>query len=67
MGHALRTPFLPSVDDDLGIAVGLEDVAHCLERGLDCAKIVDAAIEDYRDGAVLIVDRLTSTRRINDC
>ena len=60
MGHAVRAPFFPSVDDDLRVAIGLEDVARLLQRGSDCAKIIDTAVEYYRDGSVLIVNRLIS-------
>ena len=67
LGHALHAPLLPTVDDDLGIAIGFESVSVLLERRPELAKIVDASIEDNRDGAILVVHRLASARWIDDC
>jgi hypothetical protein len=51
------------VDDDFGVGVGGEAVAGRLEVAAQLLEVVDFAVEDDRDAAVLVVDRLIRPRR----
>ena len=57
---------LIAVQDDLSVAVGLEDVAFGLQRGAQLHKIVDLAVEHADNGAVLIVHGLFACGQVDD-
>ena len=48
--RAGRPPFFVGVDDDLGVAVGLERVAAGLKLGLDLHEVVNLAVVDNHHG-----------------
>ena len=54
------------VDDHLGVAGALEPVTAGEELGAQLAMVVDLAVRDHRDGAVLVLHRLAAARRIRD-
>ena len=54
------------MQDDLGVAVGLEDVALGLQLGAQLHKIVDLAVENADNGAVLIVHGLFARGQVDD-
>ena len=58
--------FLVPVQDHLGVAVGLEDVAFGLQFGAQVHKVVDLAVEHADHAAVLVVHGLAARRQIND-
>jgi hypothetical protein len=57
------------MDDDLGVAAGMEDVAEGFELGHELLEVVDLAVEDHGHRAVLVeqgcwpVDRSMIDRR----
>ena len=64
--HAVLTPGLPRVDDDLGIAAGVEDVAQGLELGDEFLEVVDLAVEHHRHRAILVEQRLLAGGEVDD-
>jgi hypothetical protein len=63
---ALLAPLLPGVNDHLGIALRAEDVAQGRELGDQRLVVVDLAVEDHHDAAVLVVERLLSGGEVDD-
>ena len=59
----LFAPLLVTVDQDLGVAVALEDVALGDELALEIEEVVDLAVEDDPDRSVLVGHRLRAGRR----
>ena len=64
--EARFAPFLPGMDDDLGIAAGAKDMTECRELGHQRLEIVDLAVVDDADRTVLVVDRLVASSQIDD-
>ena len=64
--HALLAPGLPGVDDHLGVAVGAKDVAQRLQFGHQLLEVVDLAVEDDADAAVLVEQRLLAGGHVDD-
>ena len=58
--------FFKPVQDDLGIAAGLKDVAARFQLGAQVHKVVNFAVEHADDGAVLVIHRLAAGRQVND-
>src|SRR5205807_8909878 len=54
----VRAVLLVEVDDDLGVAPRGEPVPLRLEPPLELLEVVDLAVEDDLDGAVLVPERL---------
>ena len=63
---AILAPLLPRMDDDLGVALGPEDVAEARELGDQLLVVVDLAVVDDDDAAVLVEQRLLPRRQIDD-
>ena len=61
----LRAFFLVEVGDHLGVALGHEAMAAPLEAGAQLGVVVDLAVEDHRDRAILVVDRLIARREVD--
>ena len=61
-----RAPLLVGVDDDFGVGRRVEAVAGGLELAAQLAEVVDLAVEDDPDRAVLVVDRLVAGREVDD-
>jgi hypothetical protein len=59
---AALAPRLPCVDDDFRVAQRAEDVAERDELGNQRLVVVDLAVEDDADAAVLVVQRLLPGR-----
>ena len=57
---------LVEVDQDLGIAPGPEPVSPGFEVPAQLPVVIDLAIEDDLDRAVLVADRLVASLEIND-
>src|SRR6185312_4091455 len=66
MLEAVEPMFLVQIDDDLGIALGLEAVALRLERAPDPLEIVNFAIRRKDDAAVLADHRLLAGDEVDD-
>src|SRR3954471_5370694 len=63
----LLAPLLVPVDQDLGVAVALEDVALGNQLALEIEEVVDLAVEDDPDAPVLVGHRLRAGgREIDD-
>jgi hypothetical protein len=60
------SPLLVRMDDGLGIARGVEDVAGGFELGPQLLVVVDLTVEDEPHGSVFVVDRLLAGRQIDD-
>jgi len=54
------------VDDDLGVALGAEAVAQRLELGHEFLEVVDLAVKDDADAAVLVEKRLLAGGDVDD-
>ena len=54
------------MDDDLGVAVGLEDVLLGLQLGAQVHEVVNFTVEHADDGAVLIVHGLLACGQVDD-
>jgi hypothetical protein len=54
------------VNDDLGVALGAECVARACELRNELLEVVDLAVEDHGDAAVLVVKGLLPGRQIDD-
>ncbi len=63
---AALAPGLPGMDDDLGIAARMEDMAERLQFGNQFLVVVDLAVEDDADRLVFVVKRLLAGRQIDD-
>ena len=62
-----RAPsLLVEVDDRLGVAVGRKTWPRALEVAPQLAVVVDLAVEDDPDGAVLVGDRLMAAFEVDD-
>jgi hypothetical protein len=61
-----RSPLFIGVDDDLGVRGGPEAMPVTLELGAQLAKVVDLAVEDGPDRAVLVEDRLLSGGEVDN-
>jgi hypothetical protein len=64
--HASLAPGFPGVDDDFGVGMGAEGVAQCLELRHQILEVVDLAVEDDDDRAVLVEQRLLSGGEVDD-
>ena len=64
--HAGFAPLLPGVDDDLGVALGVEAVAGGLQFGNQFLVVVDLAVEDHDHRAVLVEQRLLAGGDVDD-
>ena len=64
--HARRAPLLEGVHDGLGVAAGAEPVAPGLQLAAQIGVIVDLAVVDQLDGAVLVGHRLVAAGGIHD-
>ena len=70
--HAAQTldaclaPFLPGVHEHLGIAIGAQGMAAGAQFLAQFLKVVYLAIEDHRDRAVLVMQRLAGTLEVDD-
>jgi hypothetical protein len=54
------------MDDGLGVGPGPVDVPGAFECGPDIRVVVDLAIEDDPDRAVLVRERLMASREVDD-
>ena len=63
---AAFAPFLPGVDDHLGIAMRPEDVAFRLKLPRQFLEVVDLAVVDDDDRAILVEERLLAGGQIDD-
>src|SRR5918999_4016391 len=66
LADALGAALLVGVDDGLGVGVRGEAVAALLESGAKGALVVDLAVDDDGDGAVLGVERLVAPGDVDD-
>src|SRR5205823_123574 len=57
---------LVEVDEDLRVAVRAEVMAPGLEAGAEFLEVVDLAVEDDLDGAVLVAQRLGPPFQVDD-
>ena len=64
--HARLAPLLPRVNDDFGVAARMEPVTGGREFRDQRLIVVDLAVEDDADRAVLVVQRLLARREIDD-
>ena len=62
----LRAVLLVAMNDDFGVAMGLEDMPLGLQLGAQIHEVVNLAVEHADDGAVLVVHRLLACGQIND-
>ena len=63
---AAFAPGLPGVDDDFGVAAGVEDVAQRLQFRDEFLIVVDFAVEDDADALVFVVQRLLAGGQVDD-
>ena len=61
-----RPRLLVEVDDHLGVALGGEAMAAAQQVAPQLAEVVDLAVEDDDDRAVLVVDRLVAGLEVDD-
>ena len=54
------------MDDDLGVALGAEDMAERGELGDQLLVVVDLAVVDDDDTSILVPQRLLARREIDD-
>ena len=59
-------PLLVSVNDHLGVGLGVKLVSESLELGAQLAKVVNLAVEHRLQRAVFVVHRLVTTGEIDD-
>ena len=64
--HAVVAPLLVRVDDRLGVAARVIAMARRFELRAQVRVVVDLAVEDDLDRAVLVAERLRSRREIDD-
>ncbi len=65
LDHGLAV-LLVEMDEDLGVAARLQHVAGGAQLALEVEVVVDLAIEDDADRAVLVPDRLRAALEIDD-
>ena len=65
-GEHARALVLVEVDEHLGVAVGAEGMSARLEAVAEGGEVVDLAVEDGPDGAVLIGQRLVAAGKVDD-
>ncbi len=63
--YEVRSLLLVEVGDHLGVAARRERVPGALQVGAQLAVVVDLAVEDDGDGAVLVEDRLIAGREVD--
>src|SRR5262249_38925257 len=63
---AALTIFFIQMDDGLGIARGVKDMAAALQLAAELLEVVDFAVEDYPDRSVLVVNRLAAGLGVDD-
>ena len=63
---AVRAEVFVEMHEHLGVSVRRETVAACLEFAAQLAEVVDLAVEDELDGAVLVRDRLVARLEVDD-
>jgi len=63
---ATFAPGFPGVDDDFGVAAGMEDVAERLQFRDEFLVVVDFAVEDDTDAVVFVVQRLLASGQIDN-
>ena len=66
LAHAIGAVLLVGVHDDLAVGAGREAVAAGLELFAQLAVVVDLAVDDRRDRAVLGVERLVAAGHVDD-
>jgi hypothetical protein len=54
------------VNDDFGVAAGVENVAECLQFRDEFLVVVDFAVEDDADALVFVVQRLLAGGQVDD-
>ena len=59
-------PGLPGVDDDFGVAAGVEHVAERLQLRDQFLVVVDLAVEDDAHAVVFVVERLLAGGQVDD-
>src|SRR5580658_3904869 len=64
--YAIATKILIEMNNNLGIAVGVEDVAVFFQLAAKLTEIVNLAVKHYPDRAVLVEHRLMATSQVND-
>ena len=64
--YEVRSLVLVEVGDHLRVAAGRERVPGALQAGAQLAVVVDLAVEDDRDGSILVEDRLIAGRQVDD-
>ena len=64
--NAVVASLLVEMDDHLGVAGRRQRMPAALQRGSEFPVVVDLAVEDDDDAAVLVVDRLRSSAEIDD-
>ena len=62
----LRTPLLVAVREHLGVAARVESMSRALELVHQLAVVVDLAVLDDDDRAVLVRDRLVAAGQVDD-
>ncbi len=62
----LQPEFLVTVDDGFRVGARGEGMAAPLEVARELGKVVDLAVEDNRERARLVVDRLVARRQVDD-
>src|SRR5439155_19750971 len=60
-----KTPLLVAMDQNLGIAAGLETMILRFELGTQGSVVVDLAVEDGPDRSVLVAHRLVAVAQID--
>src|SRR6266508_2649874 len=63
---AARAEVFVEMDDGFGVAVRAEDVTVALEVAAQFAVVVDLAVEDDPDGAILVRDGLVAAIQVDD-
>ena len=66
LGGQCCAVLLIAVDDDLGVAVGLEDVPLGLQLGAQVHEVVNFTVEHADDSAILIVHGLLACGQVDD-
>src|SRR5207302_226854 len=64
--HQIRALLLVQVDEDLGVGAALEDVSAAGQGGAQVGVVVDLAVVDDLDAAVLVGHRLRPARQALD-
>src|SRR6185312_11760662 len=64
--QAAGAPFLPGMDDRLGVGAGAENMPGGLQGAAQRLEIVNLAVEDEDDRAVLVLHRLRASGEVDD-